>query len=93
MNLLVIVIFNPVCFHLSVKCTKIKSDNYLYIKLIKLQYEIENPFIMSGVTTVTYFYLLPLIIFVFCLCFDGILFRLLVPVMRVQQVAIVPYID
>jgi len=65
MNLLVIVMFTPVCFHLSVKCTKIKSDKFLYIKLIKLQYEIENPFIMSGITTVIYFYILPLIIFFF----------------------------
>jgi len=83
MNLLVIVTFNPVCFHLSVKCTKIKSDKFPYVRLIKLPYEIEKPFITSGVTTVTYFYILPLIIFVFRLCYDGILFRLLVPVMRV----------
>jgi len=93
MNLLVTVMFTPVCFHLSAKCTKMKSDKFLYVRLIKLQYEIENPFIMSGVTTVTYFYLLPLIIFFFCLCFDGILFGLLVPVMRVQQVAVIPCIN
>ena len=58
MNLPLIGIFTPVCLHLSVKCTKLKSDKFLYARLIKLPYEIENLFFfMSGVTTVTHTYI------------------------------------
>jgi hypothetical protein len=33
---------------------KLKSDQFLYVRLTKLPYEIENPlFFMSGFTTVT----------------------------------------
>jgi hypothetical protein len=94
MNLPVIGIFTPICLHFSFKCTKVKSDKFLYARLIKLSYETENTFyhVRSHCCHIFLRFAINHCRFL-CVRFDDILFRLHVPIMTVQQVASVPYIN